>query len=330
MRKATRKIVLSAFCVLFSFNIYAQDLVWPPPPGEPRIRYLKEITLSDISLKTDLIGKLKKLLAGDPEISNISMPFDLVKVNHSLFLTCQNMPFLIELDLIKNSFLIYNDDRFPFKYPISLCRGGDGVLFVSDSESKAVYKYSSGKVRRFISEGLSRPTGIAADTESGRIYVVDTGDHQVKVFNYGGEFIKTIGTRGEFSGALNYPTFAAAAKDGSFYVNDALNYKIKHFSLSGDLLDHFGSEGNGPGTFSRPKGIAVDSENHIYVVDNLFDNIQIFDSLGTLLAVVGTSGQNPGQFWSPAGIDIVGDTVYIADTFNDRIQILRYLGEGSR
>jgi sugar lactone lactonase YvrE len=330
MRKVTRKIVLSAFGVLFSFNIYAQDLVWPPPPGEPRIRYLKEITLSDISLKTDLIGKLKKLLAGDPEISNISMPFDLVKVSHSLFLTCQNMPFLIELDLINNSFLIHNDDRFPFKYPISLCRGGDGVLFVSDSESKAVYKYSSGKVRRFISEGLSRPTGIAADIESGRIYVVDTGDHQVKVFNYEGEFIKTIGTRGEFSGALNYPTFAAAAKDGSFYVNDALNYKIKHFSLSGDLLDHFGSEGNGPGTFSRAKGIAVDSENHIYVVDNLFDNIQIFDSLGTLLAVVGTSGQNPGQFWSPAGIDIVGDTVYIADTFNDRIQIMRYLGEGSR
>jgi sugar lactone lactonase YvrE len=331
MRPIMRKAVLIASCILFSSEMYAQDaLVWPKPPDKPRIKYVKEIALSDISLKTGLLGKFKKLIAGNPEISNISLPFDLVKVNHSIFLTCQNMPYLVELDLRKDSFHLFNDDSFPFRYPIAICRGGNDVLFVTDSESKAVYKYSSGRVRRFISEGLSRPTGIAADRESERIYIVDTGDHQIKVFDYDGEFLMVIGNRGEFSGNLNYPTFAAAAKDGSFYVNDALNYKIKHFSVSGDLLDHFGSEGNGPGTFSRPKGIAVDSENHIYVVDNLFDNIQIFDSLGTLLAVVGTSGQNPGQFWSPAGIDIVGDTVYIADTFNDRIQIMRYLGEGSR
>jgi hypothetical protein len=42
--------------------------------------------------------------------------------------------------------------------------------------------------------------------------------------------------------------------------------------------------------------------------------------------VIGAAGQDAGQFWSPGGIDIVNDTIYVADTFNNRIQILHYLG----
>jgi DNA-binding beta-propeller fold protein YncE len=77
---------------------------------------------------------------------------------------------------------------------------------------------------------------------------------------------------------------------------------------------------------ARPKGIAIDSDDHVYVVDNLFDNFQIFDEEGTALLAVGSAGQAPGEFWSPAGIDIVADTLFVADTYNNRIQMFRYLG----
>ena len=63
-----------------------------------------------------------------------------------------------------------------------------------------------------------------------------------------------------------------------------------------------------------------------FVVDNLFVNIQVFDDTGRILLVIGSRGQDRGQFWSPAGIDIENDTIYIADTYNNRIQVLRYLG----
>jgi DNA-binding beta-propeller fold protein YncE len=87
-----------------------------------------------------------------------------------------------------------------------------------------------------------------------------------------------------------------------------------------------GREGDGPGTFARPKGVAVDARGNIYVVDGLFDNIQVFSPTGKLLLVIGSAGSGIGQFWSPAGISIDGDLIYIADTFNHRIQILRALG----
>ena len=112
--------------------------------------------------------------------------------------------------------------------------------------------------------------------------------------------------------------------DDKLYIGPD-GFEIKRFDADGNYLGSFGREGEGPGTFSRPKGIATDSDMHIYVVDNLFDNVQIFDQTGQILLAVGSRGQDHGQFWSPAGIDIENDTVYIADTFNNRIQILHYL-----
>ena len=114
-----------------------------------------------------------------------------------------------------------------------------------------------------------------------------------------------------------------------FNVNDTLNFQIKRYDRSGQLLGSFGAEGDGPGTFARPKGVAVDADGNIWVVDALFDNVQIFDDQGRLLLVIGGPGQAEGEFWSPVGIAMQGDEVFIADTFNNRIQVLKYHGGDS-
>jgi DNA-binding beta-propeller fold protein YncE len=204
------------------------------------------------------------------------------------------------------------------------------MILISDSEAAAIFKFTGGKVKPFITENLLRPTGIAALDDQGAIYVVDTGDHSLKIFDYEGKFIKKIGGQAEGISGFNFPTFALATANNQVIINDALNYKIKRFDGDGNLEFSFGEEGNGPGTFSRPKGIAMDDKNHIYVVDNIFDNIQVFSEEGILLLVIGSGGQNPGQFWSPAGIDIVDNIIYIADTYNNRVQILRYIEGGKR
>ena len=45
----------------------------------------------------------------------------------------------------------------------------------------------------------------------------------------------------------------------------------------------------------------------------------------------GSRGREPGQFWLPAGIWIDGnDRIYVADSYNGRVQIFQYLKqEGS-
>jgi sugar lactone lactonase YvrE len=61
-------------------------------------------------------------------------------------------------------------------------------------------------------------------------------------------------------------------------------------------------------------------------VEALFDAVQIFDAEGRFLLAFGERGLGPGQFWLPAGIFIdADDRVYVADTYNQRIQIFQYL-----
>ena len=63
------------------------------------------------------------------------------------------------------------------------------------------------------------------------------------------------------------------------------------------------------------------------MVDALFHAFQIFDATGRLLLPVGERGHERGEFWLPTGIFIDDDdTIYIADSYNQRIQVLRYTG----
>jgi DNA-binding beta-propeller fold protein YncE len=301
-------------------------LLWPPPPDEARLEYVGAIDCEDLKPAGGFLNRLGRWIGGRAESDILSLPFDVVVVNQSLFVVCQNLPALVEIDPAKGTFRTHTDKKKAFMYPVSLCHGGDGAVFVTDPEAAAVFLYSGGKVKPFIETGLVRPTGVAALPGQRRLFVVDTGDQSLKIYDYDGKLLKVVRSFGDADEGFNFPTFAAAV-NGQVLVNDALNYQMKRFDSDGNLVSAFGREGDGPGSFSRPKGIAVDSDNHIYVVDNLFDNLQIFDRDGRVLLVIGSAGQAEGQFWSPAGIDIARDTVYVADTYNNRIQILHYLGE---
>jgi len=56
------------------------------------------------------------------------------------------------------------------------------------------------------------------------------------------------------------------------------------------------------------------------------NNMQIFNKNGELLLYLGEQGRGIGQFWLPVGIYIDGNNhIYVADSFNNRVQVFRYL-----
>jgi len=324
----TGKTIIS-LAILFGINAAAgqnEKLVWPPAPDEAKIEYVGEIDCTNLSSKSGLFGKLKELIGGRSAEDMLSLPFDVLAVDGALYMTCQNFPALVRVNQNDNSFEVFKCESRPMAYPIALCAGKSGVIYITDSEGGAVYRFQNKKIEPFITSGLTRPTGIAYTELADRLFVVDTGDHTMKIFDSSGNLIKNVGGQGDMETGFNFPTFVRVSEDNNVILNDALNYKIRLFDTDGNQIESFGEEGDGPGAFSRPKGVASDSRGHIYVVDNLFDNIQIFDHDGRILLVIGSAGQDPGQFWSPSGIDIVNDTIYVADTFNNRIQMLHYLG----
>jgi hypothetical protein len=327
MKRMNCIFIMIAILVIASSGLTAgESLVWPPAPDEPRIAYLGDVNCDELKPKSGFFGKLSRIVGGHSDDDRISLPYDIRIVGTRLFLVCQNVAGLVVVDRVNKKFRIITDDKKTVRYPIALCRGEGQDIFMTDSEAASVYKYSDGELHRFITKGLSRPTGIAADAVKRRLYIVDTGEHLVRAYDFEGNALEAIPSEADSLLTFNYPTFAKFTREGSLLVNDGLNYQIRLISGAGILENSFGFEGDGPGAFARPKGIAVDSDENIYVIDNLFDNFQVFDKDGRLLLVVGGAGQSEGQFWSPAGIDIVSDTIYIADTYNNRIQIMHYLG----
>lgn len=304
-----------------------EALVWPAAPDRARIAYVGSIDCEDLEPGKGLFGKLSRLVGGRSASDDISLPFSPLVVGNDLFLVCQNIAALIRVDRRNHTFRLIEDEMKTLRYPIGLCRGLGDDLYLSDSEAGAIYRYSEGKLAVLINNGLSRPTGIAFDQRSRTLYVVNTGEHKIVVFDLDGSRVRSFPDRENATQSLNFPIFVAVSQSGDVFVNDALNFQIKRFSADGSLIGSFGFEGDAPGAFARPKGIALDSEDHVYVVDNLFDNFQVFDNQGSALLAVGSAGQARGEFWSPAGIDIVADTLFIADTFNNRIQMFQYLGD---
>jgi len=67
------------------------------------------------------------------------------------------------------------------------------------------------------------------------------------------------------------------------------------------------------------------------VVDALFEAVQVFDGQGRLLDYFGSGGTGVGQFTLPAGIYIdPRDRIFVADSYNRRIQVFRSRREGTR
>jgi DNA-binding beta-propeller fold protein YncE len=219
-----------------------------------------------------------------------------------------------------------------FAAPTGIAIGPVGRIFVADADLKQVFVLDlQGKGVGSIGEGvLERPTGLAWDPAEGLLYVADTQDHQIKVFDLTGRLVKRIGRRGEGPGEFNYPIYLALS-EGKLFVTDSMNARVQVISLDDSeppLI--IGERGVKLGNFVRPKGVAVDSESNIYVVESYYDHLLIFDKQARFLLPIGGAGKEAGTFYLPSGVWVDRrNRVFVADTFNGRIAVFQFLGGGA-
>jgi DNA-binding beta-propeller fold protein YncE len=229
--------------------------------------------------------------------------------------------------------LIRNNYEAHFGLINGLAIDDDDRIFVSDGKLRRVLVFNSKhEVADQINKGLVDPVGLAIDKENRFLYVVDTQQDQVVVYDADSlKELRRIGTGGKkhiLTDAGNFaaPQGVAVDKNGNVYVTDTLNDRVEIFDADGNFLSTFGKNGDGPGYFARPKGIAVDGDGHIWVADAYQDRLQVFNREGQLLTYIGGPGHYPGQFESLVGVAIdKNNRVFTSEQYPGRVQQFRYV-----
>lgn len=167
---------------------------------------------------------------------------------------------------------------------------------------------------------FGKPHGIAVDA-TGNVYVADTGNSRVQVFDSGGSLLWSIVS------TLNQPLGVGVDATGRVYVADTDHHMISVFDSAGPAITNFGTYGSGPGQLSRPTDVFVDRKGRVYVVDQGNHRMHVFDAnfahIATYKPPAGEMGTLPGQLRFPQGACFgPGGRLYVADTWNHRVQLL--------
>jgi len=141
------------------------------------------------------------------------------------------------------------------------------------------------------------PTFVAVDAQ-GNLYVTDTLNSRVQVFDPDGNYVKSIGERGNAWGMFDKPKGVATDSFGNVYIVDSGWSNVQIFNQKGQVLLFFGGRGPIPGLLKNPTAIAIDPKNRIYVGDYLNHRIEVYQLVNTLaqdsyLAAEAQAGKGP-------------------------------------
>jgi DNA-binding beta-propeller fold protein YncE len=120
---------------------------------------------------------------------------------------------------------------------------------------------------------FNRAEGIAVDRQD-RVYVADSCNHRIQVFDADGKFLRTYGHAGSGVGELSYPYDICVDAEGRQYVCEFGNSRIQVFDANDRPIEIIGGPGGAPGEFANPWAIALDSRGNLYVADAMNHRVQ--------------------------------------------------------
>jgi streptogramin lyase len=153
-------------------------------------------------------------------------------------------------------------------------------------------------------DGFYGPRGLAVDS-LGRVYVADTGNKRVVIYDGEGTYLGEFGQPGMGLGQMDEPVAVAISPDGLVYVTDTWNQRVQVFSPDGSGLVYtaiaeWPVEGWYGDSLENKPFITVDAIGDVSVTDPEMCRVISFSSTGQPVRV--WDGCSAGGFALPSGI----------------------------
>ncbi len=168
---------------------------------------------------------------------------------------------------------IDNENRFLYVADAAL----DQVLVYDADKLNLIRKMgTAGKKHTLTEPGqFSVPTNVAVDSD-GNLYVTDTYNNRVEVFDADGNFIRQWGKQGDRPGTFSRPKGIAIDADGHVWVADAVQDILQCYTPEGKFLMWMGGHGLFPGQFRALAGLYIDKNNRIFASEQYPGRVQMF------------------------------------------------------
>jgi sugar lactone lactonase YvrE len=146
-----------------------------------------------------------------------------------------------------------------------------------------------------------------------RIWVVDTVQAEVQVFDADGRHEQTFGSKGSGDGELDRPVSPFVdVSSGEVYIPDFANRRVSVFGTDGTWLRHYDRALNPELTFDELNAVVVDRAGRLFAVDTT-NRLFVVARDGTLEAIFSDILPEAGRIeYSPFQIDGDG-RMYVAD-----------------
>jgi sugar lactone lactonase YvrE len=179
---------------------------------------------------------------------------------------------------------------------------------------------------------FNSPSYICIDTSS-NVWISDTNNDRIQVFDKNGKFLKEItgyeikssgnsqgkGQNKKQYSYFNKPTGISVDKEGNIYIADRNNDRIVKLDSEGKFV--FELKG-----FNKPHSLVLDDIGNIYVADRNNNRIQKFSPAGELLMTITTAVEY--SLNKPQGVIVVDSLgrIYVTDRNNNRVLVYSSTG----
>lgn len=209
--------------------------------------------------------------------------------------------------------------------PTGIAIDGAGFVYVADTWNHRIEKFTAdgafvtkwGGFSNLVTgpangdrAGFYGPRGIAISA-AGEVFVTDTGNARVVVFDRAGKFLREFGSKGAAPAQLNEPVGIAVSPDGQrVYVADSGNARIAVFDGGGQPQAQWPVDAWRGKAYFEPY-LVRDTAGNLYVTSSATRQVLKFSADGELLTASAPSDQTLA---APVGIALAADrSLYVSD-----------------
>lgn len=199
-------------------------------------------------------------------------------------------------------------------------------LYVADTWNGRVSHFTTAGAWKGTATGMFGPRGVAVGPD-GRVWVTDTGNHQVRIYDAALERPETIGKRGSGSSEFASPVGICAGRSGDVYVADTGNRRIVVMNSAGK----FKAAWPFPGWERAVEPyVEVDDDESVFVTDpGVAEEVIHFGRRGEILQRWAT-GSNGEKLSLPSGLalDRAARILYVINRGNGTVSRIAAGGGG--